>query len=505
MICLLCLVLGIVTALPLIWDFLFILPWLTLPALFLISAKKPKPYLHGLCFFLGYYAVVWHWLVYLYPMDFAGFTAGMSVVIICLGIGFMSLIQSVGFAFVPMIYNRLFKSCKLLSPLAAASLWTIAEWAQSLFWFGIPWGRLALTQVGWLPMIRSVSLFGSLFIGFIISLFAGLIALALDGGIKKPSPKPICAALAIFLLNAAFGVIKPVLTAKNRTTFIGTAIQGNISSADKWADDSLSHSFEVYSSLTEKAVKESGAVLAVWPESVLTTYLNGNSYYAAKISALASKLGCDIIAGGYSSDGGEYNSLFLFRRDGTVSDIFYAKQHLVPFGEYVPMRKVIMTVFPFLADINMFSGEIDSGTSSAIMENADGKIGGLICFDSIYPSLARRSAKDGAELFVISTNDSWYGSSPAVWQHKSHAVLRAVENGKCVIRAANTGVSAIIDGEGRTFSFLGPLVEGYTASDFYYEDGTTLYTEIGDVILPLSALMLSAIIIISFVRKEKKR
>ncbi|MBO4769757.1 MAG: hypothetical protein J5563_03125, partial [Clostridia bacterium] len=112
--------------------------------------------------------------------------------------------------------------------------------------------------------------------------------------------------------------------------------------------------------------------------------------------------------------------------------------------------------------------------------------------DSIYPSLARESARDGAQVLLISTNDSWYGKSAGVYEHKNQSVLRAIENGKPVVRAANTGVSVVIDRHGREVGLLGPLTDGYASGEITLNSSTTLYSVIGDVIAYLSAFTVIA-------------
>ena len=183
MICLISLVLGILSGLPMIFDFLFLLPAATFGGMFYIALKHDRPYLHGLLFSFGYYAMGWHWLANLYPMDFAGFSNFMSVVIIALGISFMSIIQSLGTAFVFKLFRSLHSEKRFfLSALIGASLMTLAEWGQNFFWFGIPWVRLALTQTGAKAFLQSASLFGSLFITFILSFVASSFAVAFTAG-----------------------------------------------------------------------------------------------------------------------------------------------------------------------------------------------------------------------------------------------------------------------------------------------------------------------------------
>ncbi len=493
MICLICLLLGVLSGLPMIFDFLFLLPVATFGGMFFIALKYNRPYLHGLLFSFGYYAVGWHWLANLYPMDFAGFSNFMSVVIIALGISFMSIVQSVGTAFVFKLFKNLHSENRVwLSALTGASLFTLAEWGQNFFWFGIPWAKLALSQTGVPAFLQSASLFGSLFTAFILTFIAACFALAFADGWKKTGRTLAAVSLSVYVLNAAFGFIYMSLPQKG-VKLTAAAVQGNISSTDKWADDSLSHSLEIYSDITRRAVKETGAKLVVWPETVITVSLNRSGRVSEIISDLAAELDCDIATGAYyTGENGDSNAIYMFRRSGERDETVYKKRHLVPFGEYIPIKDVVMKLFPFLADVNMFSSEIVPGTDTEILAGSGYRAGALVCFDSIYPALARDSARDGAQVLLISTNDSWFGSSAGVYEHKNQSVLRAIENGKPVVRAANTGVSALIDRYGKETGLLGPLTDGYASGEITLNSSTTLYTRIGDVIAYASAFAVIA-------------
>ena len=499
---------GLLTALPLLVDALFLLPWVSLVPLLVIAGKTKTPYRHGLFFSLGYYGVLYHWFCYLYPLDFAGFDQVGSILVVAVAWIGMSLLQGLGTAAVPLLFSRLTQNRRpILSPFVAASLWCIMEWLQTQFWFGVPWGRLAVTQYTKLPIIQSASLWGSLGLGFLMVLVNGFLALAVCKWWETKSWKQPMALVSVLLFtaNLAYGVLRLSFPSKDETTFTAAAIQGNIASGDKWADDSLATSFAIYSKLTEQAVEEAHATLVVWPETVITTDLSiaGSSTRQA-ISALAARTKAYIAVGAYYHESGNsYNAIYLFAPDGTVNPSIYQKRHLVPFGEYVPMRNVIEVVLPFLANINMLSSDLTAGDSSALFETDLGTMGALVCFDSIYETLALNSVRDGAKLILLSTNDSWYKDSAAVYQHNGHAVLRAVETGCPIVRAANTGISSILNDKGAILSSLDPLVTGYTAHDISMRSNSTLYTIWGNLIVWLSIGLILSVTGIHLWKKRK--
>lgn len=483
------LICGVLTAMPYIFDFLFFLPYFTLAPLFIIALKKKSAYRHGLCFSLGYYAVVYHWFCYLYPLDFAGLNELGSVAVIITAIVGMSLLQGVGTAFVPMLYRLIIKDRhQLFAPFAAASLWVIMEWGQNFFWFGVPWARLAVGQYKILPIIQSSSVWGSLGVSFVIVLISGFFALA----VQNKDKIKFCRIYAligagVFIFNFVFGTV--LLNVKNepKNSFPVAAIQGNISSTDKWANDSVYNSLSRYEELTTEAVKKSSAKLVVFPETVLICDLTYERSIVARLKALSKELGVYIAVGAFYSEVGDtYNSIFLFTPSGEMIEEAYSKRHLVPFGEYLPMPTLMNAMFPHLTEINMLNDSLTAGEGVEIFETELGNIGSLICFDSIYESLTLENVGDGAELIILATNDSWYKDSAAVYQHNGHSVLRAIESGRYIVRAANTGVSSVITDKGKIISLLGPLKTGYVSANVNTYSHRTAYSYIGNSIVYLS-------------------
>ncbi len=478
------------------------------------AEKKKSAYRHGIVFSLGYYGIVYYWFTYLYPLDFAGFSDTASILLILVAWLGLSLLQGIGTAFVPYFYRKLGISGKyVFAPFTAAALWCVMEWFQTQFWFGVPWARLAVTQYKILPAIQSASLFGSLFVSFLIVLVNGFLTVAVQK-FRCNRKIHLSAYIAVLLVvfNFAFGFIRLSAgkTPSSGRTITAACIQGNIASGDKWADDSLETSLAIYSELTEQAVSETGAELVVWPETVITTSLNRNTAVCSDISELAVRNSAYIAVGAFYTEGENknsektFNAIYLFHPDGTVNSSVYCKRHLVPFGEYLPMPGLIKALLPFLADMNMFDDDLEAGTDSALFHTDLGDIGALVCFDSIYETLTLSSVRDGAELMLLSTNDSWYLDSAAVYQHNGHAVLRAVESGKCFVRAANTGISSVISEKGVVKAYLDPLVSGYAAGEVTLNADRTLYSYIGNLIVWLSFAYLASVAVFKVMRSRKK-
>ncbi len=510
-------VLGVITALPYAFPVLWFLPWISLiPFAYILikygcELKKRKAYLLGLSFGMGYFGLTYHWFTSFYGMEFLGLENFESIMLVAVCWIGLSLIQALEFGMLPVLYRvaRPSKDRPWLGAIMISVLWMIYEWQQTLFWRGVPWARLALTQASSGVLWQSASLFGSIFVSGIIVLFAALIGAALyiflekykasegrDLKLLKKSAVICIVAAVIFLSNLVFGVIKTAVPCKTEGKPFGAAvIQGNISSAEKWNTDAWD-AMELYISLTEKCVaeaKEQGVELqlVVWPETVLKSGLTTASIRNT-VKQCAEDLGVTVLTGAFeyeatnAEESKSYNSIYAFYPDGTIDETCYRKQRLVPFGEFTPMESVINTLLPILTELNILSDDpFTPGTDSTVFDGLEGtealKIGSLVCFDSIYETLTVDSVRNGAQIMTLSTNDSWFSDSAAVYQHNRHACLRAIESGRYFIRAANTGVSSIISPDGEIITKISPLVEGYAFAEVSRISSRTLYSYVGNL------------------------
>ena len=180
----------------------------------------------------------------------------------------------------------------------------------------------------------------------------------------------------------------------------------------------------------------------------------------------------------------------------------YSKRHLVPFGEYVPMRELIVALVPPLAELVQVN--ILPGDDAAVHQSAMGEIGSLICFDSIYETLARDSVRQGAQLLTISTNDSWFFDSAAARMHNAQAQLRAVETGRWVVRAASTGISSMIAPDGTIVAQQDALTEGILYGEVEMRGEITLYTILGNVIAWVCMAYVLGLLVLGFLTKKDR-
>lgn len=514
---------AFLTALTLMIPSIGVFEWVTLvptAIIFIITArdeavKYKKMYLYGFVYYMSFGLSIFHWFINLYPLDFAGMTKPAAAVVVIVAWFGLSLLQAVFAAFLPVIMAVIVRKsvvarCRMLTPIVAAALFAVFEWLQTLTWAGVPWGRLAIGQTRMSVMIKSASVFGSYFITFIVVAVNFFVAMLIL--MRRDERRNVCLAFAtgLLALNVMIGGAVSLLEEKEGEKIKAAAIQVNSSSHEKWKPGHLGvimDTLEEYS----LAAAEEGATLIVWPETVFPYYPLDHSGINEFMTEMAVRCNATIVVGGFvEGEELDENSLIFVHPDGSVDETVYSKRHLVPFGEYVPLRKLVMTLIPPLAEISMLGEDLAPGEDSAVVETEAGKLGALVCFDSIYEVLALDSARDGAEIIVLGTNDSWFLDSAAVYMHNAQAKLRAVETGRYVVRAANTGISSIITPDGEVLDEEPPLVGGYVIADVSPRQSKTVYTIIGNLFVycligGVAFLSVTALPFVSAAIRKKKQ
>ncbi len=261
-----------------------------------------------------------------------------------------------------------------------------------------------------------------------------------------------------------------------------SVVQGNFVQSKKWDVSSRSEIIDTYKRLTIEASTESPDLI-VWPETAVPFAFGYDELLTADIIEFQKTLDTHLIFGSIMTKDvidGEYqlsNSVVLMSPDGEVVST-YDKIHMVPYGEYVPLRKF----FPFVEKLVVGIGNFKPGKEYTVMDVPPAKVGNLICYEITFPGLVRKFANNGANLLVTVTNDAWFGRTSAPYQHFSMAVFRAVENRAPVIRAANTGVSGFIDAKGRIKRKSDIFVEAVLTEDLLIGSfKKSFYTKYGDL------------------------
>jgi apolipoprotein N-acyltransferase len=255
-------------------------------------------------------------------------------------------------------------------------------------------------------------------------------------------------------------------------------LQGNIDQAVKWDRGHQVRTLETYERLARQAAVERPSLI-VWPETAVPFFLRREPELGARVRAVAVATGVPMLVGSpdLGADGLLYNSAFLIGTDGRLAGR-YDKRHLVPFGEYVPLQRV----FFFLDKLVTGIGDFGRGQTATVFADGLGRFSVMICYEVIFPGEVREFTQAGAQLLVNITNDAWFGRSGAPYQHLAMAAIRAVENGSYLIRAANTGVTAIIAPTGEILRQTPIFTEAVLTGTIRLRQGHTPYARYGDVV-----------------------
>lgn len=365
-------------------------------------------------------------------------------------------------------------------------LWVALEFLREFLMTGFPWATLGYSQQSWLIMIQSADLFGVYGLSYLLILSNAVLAesiMAAGGKLWRALPVKALVATAILILsNYGYGYWSLQKNLDGRTeTLQAAVIQGNIPQELKWRPENQINSVNNYRNLSQQAVRAGARDLIVWPEAAMPFYFQDGGREAAPVIELPVETGASLLFGSpaYLRDPGGVrylNSAFLLSPTAQLlgrSD----KIHLVPFGEYVPLGGFLPFVNKLVAGIGDFSpGEINP------LPLQGHKVGVLICYEVIFPELARDYVRQGSDLLVNITNDAWFGKSSAPLQHLAMARFRAVENRIWIARAANTGVSAFIAPSGKIVQQTDIFETAFLAGEIGLGARPGLYSHMGDLI-----------------------
>ncbi len=335
-----------------------------------------------------------------------------------------------------------------LLALFCGALWGVLEFLRGWIFTGFPWCVLPAAFVPWPFAIQGLSLVGSYGLSAFFALCVFLIARLFSPAGARTRP----AILGILLLGAmfawgAFGVAPLEIAADPQTV---TLVQGNINQAVKWDPAFQQGTIQRYANLSKHAVDEHKTQLIIWPETSMPFFFQKKTILSEQVRAVASRLHTCVLFGSpafqpTSEDGYVlFNRSYLLNPEGKIAG-FYDKEHLVPFGEYIPLNEYL----PFLKKLVAGIGDFKSGHNATPLQCGNLALGMLICYEAIFPELAQQRVEQGANVLVNISNDAWYGRSSAAMQHLHLSALRAVEQRRYLARGTNTGISAIVDPQGK--------------------------------------------------------
>lgn len=495
---------GILSSVAFFNPNLFFIQWFSyIPffiALFSETEKTKRSFIYGFLFNFIKSVVVFSMFFELLHMDF-GISKLMISPLIVLIIISVAAVQSIIFGFAAKLSKLIFKNSSSLIICIGfvSSIFTFAELSKSLFerilvfdYFGFPWVMTYITQQNFTCAIQSAAIFGAHFITLLVFLFNVAFAVFI---VKKDKASKISVfvVLSLLIMNFAYGLFS-LNTEKSNEQISVTIYQDNVSSYSKW-NNSPTEICDNFVSDTKKYLSEKKTDVILMSETVFPLTLNSSASKSAKsitetLKYFSKKYNLKIVCGAFNkSDENKYNSLYMFDK-GTLSEQIYNKRILVPFGEYMPLENTLSKILP--SNIFNLSGtSLLSGDSETVITSDIAKFGTLICFDSIFDFVASESVREGAEIFLLSTNDSWYNDSAATKQHFGHAVFRAVENRRSVVRCAATGISGFINPYGQTLSKTSLLEKEMLTEDCELRNDITPFSRFGYCYLYLIILLMS--------------
>jgi len=433
------------------------LAWFALvPLLVAIRNLSPK---RGVI--LGFIAGLVHYLTLLYWLVYTMHTYGHLPLLVCVFIlilasAFLALYLA---AFSATLLNLCTKPAICI--FAVPVLWVAFEYMRSLFFLGFPWELIGYSQYNNLLLIQISDIFGIYGVSFLIVLSNAAIFLTFlyltgkDWKRKTVTKRVAAGSISVFALIIVLvlsygkwriGSIDRLVC--SYPSIKAAVVQGNIDQAVKWDPEFQRLTIKKYIDLSLLA-KKNNPDLVVWPETATPFYFLYNIGLSNMVKKGINDTGTTFLIGSPSFVRKKgvvehYNTAYLVSRDGKVYGK-YDKVHLVPFGEYIPFNKWL----PFIGKMVEGVGDFKPGIKGKTIKWGDYSLGLQICYEIIFPDLSRAMAKNNASLLVNITNDAWFGTTSAPYQHFSMAIFRAVENRRALIRSANTGISGFIDPVGR--------------------------------------------------------
>ena len=454
--------------------------------------------LTGLVYFTG----TLYWITHVMA-TYGHLQVWVAVVINAALIAYLALFP----ALFAVVVRRLVAANGAMALMAAPLVWVATELGRTYLMTGFPWVLLGYSQASVLPIAQLASIFG---VYGVSALVAGVSAAAAVTAASRDLRVRATAIAAVAIPLVAVSVWGSLRAANAEWTRTGDPIrvgliQGNVEQSEKWEIERSRAIFGDYLRMTRQAIA-AGAQLVIWPESSTPFLFEEDVLAADQVRAIARQAQVPILLGSdhieWRIDNNRrvpdkfYNAAFLVRADGTTAGV-YRKMHLVPFGEYVPLKRLLFFAGPLVEEVGPFS----AGDEPTLLPVAGHMLSTAICYEVVYPNLVRQFVLGGSELLTTITNDAWFGPSSAPYQHFEQASMRAIEEGRYLVRSANTGVSGIVDPYGRVLEKSAVYQQVVVVGEARFLNGSTFYARHGDVFAYASVLMTLALLLMSRPRR----
>lgn len=489
------LLLGFINALafdiPFDSSLTFFGPVLNLSALlgflfFLTHLSAKRSLFFGYCFGLGLFGWGLNW-VYISMANYGNAPLAFAILANAGVVAYLSLYWLLGAYLIAKLGKTPTQRLLLAAPIIA-----LLEWVRSVFLIGFPWLSIGYAWID-TPLAQLSSFGGVFFISFVIVLLLSSLLLPIRRLHKYLLLLKLSVLVAIFCF--------PFFPNKAGNSTTVALVQGNMPVITDYNEKRMTENLVQYFKLTQKAIAQSNHAnidTVIWAEAAIPYFYEEIPDFLTKIQRYQKTTGFDFISGaplGSWASGQIYNGIFLQSKDTDNPTTFYRKQHLLPFGEYLPFRS-IFSFFSDFVDIPMADFARGNLVQKPFISNGL-SFSPSICFEAVFGNEIRQNAQNTDVLLNIS-NDAWFGRSKAQPQHLNIARMRAVENQKYLIRATNNGITAVIAPSGSVEKSLPPFTEDVLTATVTARDKTTLYARFGDIPwLVLFVLFAGVILVIS--------
>lgn len=450
-------------------------------------------------FLLGYASgIVWYigscYWIYHAMHAYGGVNAFFSVVLVVLFALYLGLYHGL-FGILLAVSARKRQGYSLRALVLAPFLWVSVELARTYI-TGFPWDLLGTAQVNNVPLARIATFTGVYGLSFEIALVNAAFAAAALVARRQRATMLVAAVCASVGLQVWQLVPMQAPPPDHYATLVQTNLPLNDVRWDEQKEKDILLDLEKFS-ITPNNASDENPGLIVWPESPAPFFVTDYHFRNAMVQ-IAHETHSYVIAGslGIENTGREdvqpdlFNSAALIAPDGKWA-ARYDKNHLVPFGEYIPFQ----ALFTFAKSLTHEVGTFKAGHERKPLPLGKNQAGVFICYESIFPDEVRQFADDGANVLINISDDGWYGDSSAPGQHLNMARMRAIENQRWVLRSTNTGVTAAIDPFGRVVMRAPRNVRAYMEAPYSYLTEKTFYTEYGDW-FPIGCVIISLLALI---------
>ena len=471
----------LIALVPIFWYYLLVFPRVSAMSADIPGYSSGRLWLKsgtavGFSFGITFFLMLLFWIANLIPASSVHhpFVLIPGLVLLVVYLSCYPVIFTVSLSY---LTGRFGSAALVFSP----ALWALTELARSRGELGFSWGIVSASLVPYPVAIQGLSIYGPFGLSMVFVTVNLLVAIMIFDSRKKArlsSAGALVAIIAFHILWGAHEIAMIESISKGQGQADVAVVQPNLDLEIKWNPAYRDTIFSQIERLTDEAASH-GAKLVIFPETAAPISIKATPNYLFRLEDRAAMDSVDLLMGfiDHERHGGEwrsYNAAGLIDRKGNLTDIYH-KVNLLPFGEKMPFSEYL----PFLSSINFGQSNFDAGKRQTIFKSSEGSFGVLICFESTFSDYTRRFISNGARFLVNITNDGWFGSGRGPNQHAELAILRAVENRVTLLRAANTGVSMVVDPAGRVTQRIGLNREGIIYTSIVPYRGPTIFTRFG--------------------------